>query len=70
MAPHAYLTQLRMQEAAAQLREGDEGLAAYRTRLIQEPSAYGCASAYSSAAVTAATCASMHCSGVARGLSG
>ncbi|MBF5043328.1 AraC family transcriptional regulator [Aggregicoccus sp. 17bor-14] len=33
MAPHAYLTQLRMQEAAAHLRRGDEGLAAVAARV-------------------------------------
>ncbi|QSQ21746.1 AraC family transcriptional regulator [Pyxidicoccus parkwayensis] len=33
MAPHAYLTRLRMQEAAAQLRQGDEGLAAIAARV-------------------------------------
>jgi AraC-like DNA-binding protein len=33
MAPHAYLTHLRMQEAAAQLRQGDEGLAAIAARV-------------------------------------
>ncbi|NMO23303.1 AraC family transcriptional regulator [Pyxidicoccus fallax] len=33
MAPHAYLTRLRMQEAAVQLRQGDEGLAAIAARV-------------------------------------
>jgi AraC-like DNA-binding protein len=33
MAPHAYLTQLRMQEAAVLLREGDDGLAAIAARV-------------------------------------
>lgn len=33
MAPHAYLTRLRMQEAAVQLRESEDGLAAIAARV-------------------------------------
>lgn len=33
MAPHAYLTRLRMQEAAVRLRESDDGLAAIAARV-------------------------------------